>query len=355
MKVYLLNAELPLLTASRMRCFRACPRLHQLRYVEGWRPAVEAEALRVGTLVHAGLEAWWRGWMPPEAGCPGYDVDPLDLALGAVAGRAIDPYEQVRVEELLLGYDLCWREDAALYEVIAVEAEYRCPQLNPATLARSRTWELGGKIDAIARRREDGRVLVVEHKTTSEAISSDADHYWQTLALDGQISGYVLGAESLGHQVDEVLYDVIRKVGLRPLRATAPEARKWRQPKTVEEKTWHPQDARLLYTSQRLEDETPEEYRARVRAAIAEAPFEFFQRRAIPRTESQIRDYMQDAWQLGRAMRDMELDGHAPRNPSACHQYGTCAMWLVCSTGSHPSQFPAEYRQTDNVNPELSR
>lgn len=340
MKVYLLNAELPLLTASRMRCFRACPRLHQLRYVEGWRPAVEAEALRVGTLVHAGLEAWWRGWMPPEAGCPGYDVDPLDLALGAVAGRAIDPYEQVRVEELLLGYDLCWREDAALYEVIAVEAEYRCPQLNPATFARSRTWELGGKIDAIARRREDGRVLVVEHKTTSEAISSDADHYWQKLALDGQISGYVLGAESLGHQVDEVLYDVIRKPQQRPLRATPFESRKYTK------------DGKL-YSAQRENDETPEEYRARIRALIAEAPFDFFQRRAIPRTESQIRDYMQDAWQQGRAMRDMELDGHAPRNPDACHGYGTCSFWLVCSTGSHPSRFPAEYRRSDDMNPEL--
>lgn len=334
------GAELPLLTASRMRCFRACPRLHQLRYVEGWRPAFEAEALRVGTLVHAGLEAWWRGWMPPEAGCPGYDVDPLDLALGAVAGRAIDPYEQVRVEEMLIGYDARWRPYVDEFEVLGVEVEYRCAQINPDTMARSRTWALGGKIDAIVRHRGDGRVLVVEHKTTSEEIASDVDHYWQTLALDGQISGYVIGAESLGHQVDEILYDVLRKIGQRPARATAPEARKYTK------------DGRI-YANQRETDETPDEYRARVRAAIAEDPARYYQRRNIPRTESQIRDYLQDAWQLGRTMRDMELDGHAPRNPDACHGYGTCSFWLVCSTGSHPSRFPAEYRRSDDMNPEL--
>jgi hypothetical protein len=51
--------ELPLLTTSRLSCFRACPRLHKLRYVDGYRPAVEADTLRFGHLIHAGLEAWW--------------------------------------------------------------------------------------------------------------------------------------------------------------------------------------------------------------------------------------------------------------------------------------------------------
>lgn len=330
---------LPLLTASRMRTFRSCARLHHLRYVEGWRPAIEAEALRFGSLIHTGLEAWW--------GTAGELVDlgehdsPLDAALAAMAGRAADEFEQIRAEELLIGYDRRWFDRAAELEVLGVEVEYRCAQLNPATMARGRTWELGGKIDAIARRRSDGHVLVVEHKTSSETIESDADHYWQTLALDGQISGYVVGAESLGHAVDEVLYDVIRKVGMRPLRATAPETRKYTK------------DGRL-YANQRETDETPDEYRARVRADIESAPEKYFQRRSIPRTESQIADYLQDAWQFGRMMRDMELDGYAPRNSEACHRFGVCPMWLVCSTGSHPSQFPAEYRQSETVSPELN-
>lgn len=380
------RVELPLLTASRMRCFRSCPRLHQLRYVEGWRPTAEAEALRFGTLTHLGLEAWWRaaGGAPVElcATCVTFvdTREPIDAALCAVHGRAYDPYEQVRLDELLIGYDARWRSAAAEYEVIGVELEYRAPQINPGTMKTGRTWELGGKIDAIARRKSDGHVLVVEHKTTSEVIDSDEDHYWQTLALDQQISGYVIGAEALGHQVDEVLYDVIRKVGQKPLKATPIENWKYRERRAgrayqppepfksgprkgemkpaveaIEDETaWAWNDARLLYANIRTADETPDEYRERVRASIAVDLPRFFQRRSIARTESQIRNYLQNAWQLGRAMREMELDGHAPQNPAACHQYGTCEMWLVCSTESSPESFPAEYRRVGNVNPELN-
>lgn len=51
----------PLLTSSRLRCFRTCARLHHLTYVEGWRPKTEPEYFRIGTLIHSGLEAWLSG------------------------------------------------------------------------------------------------------------------------------------------------------------------------------------------------------------------------------------------------------------------------------------------------------
>jgi hypothetical protein len=327
--------QLPLLTGSRLRCFRTCARLHQLRYVEGWRPRQESEALRFGSLFHLGLEAWWRAAANPAAG-------PLDSALAAVAGRAVDEFEQVRIEELLRGYDLRWRDSIGEYEVLGVEVAYRAPLLNPATrFARSRTWQLAGKIDAVVRRRADGRVLVVEHKTTVEEIETDDKHYWSTLALDPQISGYCVGAEALGYAVDEILYDVAKKPGQKPLKATPPESRKYTK------------DGRL-YATQRESDETAEEYRARIRAEIEGALSRFFQRRAIPRTESQLHDYLVDAWQQGRAMRELELAGFAPRNTDACHRFGTCPFWLVCSTGTHPSQHPADFHHDTNVNPELT-
>src|SRR5262249_22532963 len=155
------SAEPALLTASRLRCFRTCPRLHHLRYVEGWKPRAESEALRFGSLFHRGLEAWWG-----TVAAGDLDGAPLLVALAAVEARAIDAYEQARANELLRGYDLAWCPDAAGYEVLGVEVAYTAPLLNPATnLARSRTWQLAGKIDAIVRRRSDGRVIVVEHKT----------------------------------------------------------------------------------------------------------------------------------------------------------------------------------------------
>lgn len=339
------RAELQLLTNSRMRSFRTCARLHDLRYNRGWVPVRESEALRFGKLMHQGLEAWWL-WFKQAAEQPemiGHDiVDQPDLAAHfVVTGVAADPFEGVRAEELLRGYHRRWEEDADLYEVVSVEQEFRAPLLNPATWKPSRTWRLGGKIDLLLRRRSDGRVLVGEHKTTVEEIRTDEAHYWSTLSLDHQISAYTLGAEALGHKVDEILYDVIRKVGLRPFLATPPELRKYVKA------------TGLLYANQHDHDETIEEYRVRVRAEIESDPERYFQRRMIPRTESQLRDFMQDAWQQARSMHEQKLDGYSPRNPEACHRFGSCTYWSLCSTGAEPEAYPAEFVRVENVHPEL--
>ncbi|MCK6478603.1 MAG: PD-(D/E)XK nuclease family protein [Planctomycetaceae bacterium] len=323
-----------LLTQSRLRAYRECPRLHHLKYIERWRAVRESEALRFGTLVHRGLEAWWRAWRRGEPALA------LGDALAAVAGRAGDAYEQAKVEEVLRGYDTAWAVDAVQYEVLGVEVPFEAPLLNPETWRSSATWRLAGKVDLLLRRRLDGRVLVCEHKTTSEAMDDPAAAYWARLQMDAQISAYVIGAESLGHEVTDTLYDVALRPGLRPLFATPPENRKYRKDGG-------------LYAGQREADETPDEYRTRVRSSIEESPARYFQRRLIPRTESQIRDFLSDAWQQAAAMRLSERMGHAPRNPDACHRFGQCAYWEACSTGSSPAALPSLYGQIQDVNPEL--
>jgi hypothetical protein len=328
-----------LLTSSRMRAFRECARLHRLKYVEGWRPLRESEALRFGTLFHRGLEAWWIAVQLGAAGQP-TEQGPLECALRAVASRAADPYEQAKVEELLRGYDAAWSSEAAAYEVVGVEVPFEARLLNPDTWRPSGAWRLAGKVDLILRRRSDGRVLVCEHKTTTDTIEDPAAPYWARLQMDHQISAYVIGAEALGREVAEILYDVAERPGLRPLQATPVENRKYRKDGG-------------LYAGQREIDESPEEYRARVRAAIEAAPGRYFQRRVIPRTESQLRDFLGDAWQQAAAMRLSERLGHAPRNPDACHRFGTCAFWQACSTGLGPADFLTEYKRLADVNPEL--
>lgn len=72
------GAGADLLTASRLTTARACQRLHKLRYFDGWRPAAEAEALRFGSLIHRGLEAWWRA----------ADGERLEAALAALTAPA---------------------------------------------------------------------------------------------------------------------------------------------------------------------------------------------------------------------------------------------------------------------------
>ena len=325
-----------LLTSSRMRSFRECARLHHLRYVDGWRSVRESEPLRFGSAFHEGLAAWWTARGRGEAD------GALAAAILSPALLAMDPFDRVRVEELLRGFDASWREEAGCYEVLGVETPFETALLNPATWRASNTWRLAGKIDALLRDRATGRVLVAEWKTTSESVEDPAAPYWTKLQMDAQISAYVIGGESLGHEVQEILYGVSQRPGLRPLLATPPESRKYRKDGA-------------LYAGQRELDETVEEFRGRIRAAIEESPTRYFQRRVIPRTESQIQDFLADAWMQARAMRESERLGLWPRNPDACHRFGTCAFWQVCSSGLAPGEFPTQYERHEDVNPELQQ
>jgi hypothetical protein len=292
-------------------------------YAKGIRPVREGEALRFGSLIHLGLEQWWLG-------------KGLDGAFAAMSGES-DPFDRVKAEELLRGYDAHW--GAPPDDVIGVEVEFRAPMLNPVTGGVSRTWTHAGKIDALL------PGVVVEHKSTSESISDDADHYWQRLAMDHQISGYVVGAEALGHEIQATLYDVLKRSTLRQLKATPIEDRKYTKPTKTEPSR--------LYANQREADETVEEYRARLAADITADPEKYYQRRVIPRLESQILDYRHDTWQAGRAIREAELAGRSPRNPDACFRWGVCPFWNACANGLDLTTSP-DFRIVDNVHPELT-
>lgn len=334
---------LELLTSSRMRCFRECARKHDLSYVQGYRPSRTAEALRFGTLVHAALEAYWKAIQDWQRDSTIIESAPLGAALQAIQRfPGSDAFEKIRAEEMICAYVRQWgASDPHAYEVVAVETRFDAPLLNPETMHASKTWRLAGKVDVVLRRRSDDRVLVGESKTTSDAIESDADHYWEKLAIDGQISGYVLGAESMGHQCDEVLYDVLKKPAMRPLLATPMDARKFTA-------------AGVLYASQRALDETAGEYRLRVRAALLESPDKYLQRKSIPRSNSQIEDWMFDAWQQSGMMRESARLGRSPRNAEACHRMGTCPFWTLCSTGGKPADYPADFTKLADVHPELA-
>lgn len=311
-----------ILTHSQMRTYRECARKHDLMYRQGFRPVKEGDALHFGTLMHAGLEAWWTGgdW------------------LAAIAAEA-DPFDRVKAYELMRGYNEVYTPIRDQYEVLAAEAVFEAPLLNPETMAASRTWKLGGKQDVVLKRIEDGHVIVVEHKTTSESLT-DGD-YWARLQIDHQISNYVIGAESLGFPVDDTLYDVIKKPTIRPLAATPVESRKYTK-------------QGFLYAAQRETAETPAEYAERLREDITADPGKYFQQRTIARMNSQIEDFMFDAWETAQEIHAARKAGRAPRNPEACLRYGRCPFWDVCVNGLVPAEHPETFTQLANVHPELA-
>lgn len=300
-----MTTHLPLVTQSQLRTFRRCQREHHLAYDLALRPASSEEAapLRFGTAVHAGLAALWQG-------------QGLASALDCV--RIADPFEQAQASAMLCGYATHWGLSDGLFngvEVLAVEREFRAPLVNPGTGYASQTFALGGKIDALAKL--DGRVLLVEHKTTSEDITPGSA-YWQRLRIDTQIPLYLQGVRALGFEPEGVLYDVLLKPRLRPKKG-----------------------------------EQPPEFFDRLCAEIGDQPGKYFAQVEIAVLEEDVRAAMADAWQTARAMREGQLAQRYPRNSDACVRWNRpCAYFDVC-TGQTPISSP-RFVRLPTPHPELS-
>jgi hypothetical protein len=68
----------------------------------------------------------------------------LVAALGAL--ETTDPFIRAKEGAMLIGYAARWRAPKGF---IAIESTFRVPLINPETGAASRTFSLGGRVDAI--------------------------------------------------------------------------------------------------------------------------------------------------------------------------------------------------------------
>lgn len=349
-----MTALLRLMTASRARSARACRRRHYLQYVLGYRPAEDAHALRFGTLLHIGLEAWWKAI---QNGIP--QEQWLAAAQAAVLEqRDVAEIDRCKLQVLFTGYHLRWMNED--YEVLGVELKFEGPLLNPATGRASQNWRLAGKLDVLVRCRVTGRILIIEHKSSSEDVSPSAD-YWRRLRMDSQVSVYFEGARILGHTVDACLYDVVGKFrhdfiavplldehGNKIVHDSKGErvrtgAGKWRQ-------TGDAVQGFVLQTR----PETVEEFQARLAGVLAETPDKYFARGEVNRLEEDLRGAMTDVWQLAQQLREEEISERFPRNPDACMPPGrTCPFFSVCA-GEASIEDQRLFTRNDNVHPELA-
>lgn len=323
---------LPLITNSELTAFRRCALEHHYGYELGVRPlGADPESLRFGSLFHVGLEAWWLAYQHPG--------EQLTAALEAMRPHALDDYDFARAECLMRGYDARWA-GAEDIEVIAVEQQFTTELRNPLTGAKSRTYQLAGKLDALVLNRGDGRVYVVEHKTSSEDIGPGSQ-YWERLRIDAQISTYFAGARALGHEPAGCLYDVIAKSRHAPLKATPEESRKYTK------------DGRL-YANQRDRDESAEEYGVRLAEVICAEPDRYYRRGFVVRLPDEEREAAYDAWQTARLMREARAAGIYPRNVSSCERYGRmCGYFPVCTHAASLDD-ATMYQRVDNIHPELA-
>jgi hypothetical protein len=335
-----------ILTHSRMRALRSCPRKHEYAYEIGIRPADAAKALRMGTGVHAGIESHKKHKKPvgeaiAEAMAP-YGVKP-----GWVQDESTTfewDLEAETVRRLLAGW--FWRWADTDLETVASEIEIEFPVINPETGRQARGYSGAVKIDEIVRL-AGGQLAVLERKTAGESIDVASD-YWRWLRIDPQVSMAVIAARQAGYDVSTVLYDVVRKPGIAP--------------KAVSKADRTNADLTGKYCGEPAPSPCPERetvpmWGARLAQDMGERPEWYFNRVEIARTDDELEEFKHDLWDQYQALRGYKQRNHWPRNADSCMNMGRCSYFDICSSGRHlrrGDELPAGFVQLENVHPELS-
>ena len=156
------------ISASKVKCYKACKRAYYFRYVEELVPVETAQPLVDGSNYHAMIEQLYNnGWFEADV-----ENNPKIAAMAMAYEKYIYPQFKVKAAEEWFEYNLT--DDV----------------------------QLVGRFDGIA---EDG--LIVEHKTTSADVD---DEYVYNLQWDEQILTYMLASGK-----NEMYYTVCKKPTIR--------------------------------------------------------------------------------------------------------------------------------------------
>lgn len=279
-------------------------------------------------------------------------MTPLDSALTAITD-AISPDSPpeklliaAKARGLMRGYDSRWRTPDFI--VLAVEQTVCADLYNPATRARSRTFEVAGKLDMVVER--NGRRTLFDHKTTSDDIKDPASPYWRQLVIEAQPSHYALLEWLNGRKVDEIVWDVLKKPDIRPKNLSKKD-REW----TVNSRHYFG----LRVSDQSIEEmehterETLEMYEYRLAYdCTTERPDHYFQRRTIPRLDADVHEHAVELWDYAQEIILARRLNRHPRNSGACMNYGRPCVYLgICSGHDDPQS--DRWRRKEQVHKEL--
>jgi putative RecB family exonuclease len=198
-------------SVSQMKCWLRCPRQFELKYVRGVPPAFVPVNLAFGSAIHEALAAHY-GEMK-STGSPLRRDLVLDV-FRAAWEKAQDgdvPLQSDEDDDLAQMVDKgvsmlhTFYEHASKappFEVEAVEHGFTVPLHDPDT-GEVLDEQLVGTMDLIVN--EDGRRVVVEHKTAARKYAEDQ------LRFDLQVSGYKLAAREAGMGEVGLRFQVITK------------------------------------------------------------------------------------------------------------------------------------------------
>lgn len=267
-----LRAGVEVVSNSEISVFQRCPREHYFVYgLRRTRKNFAREALTRGTGIHK--------------------------ATGQHERRETVDYAELRVEDraLVRGYVAYWTGPDGKDRMLDVTKTDVPFQITIGGV------QVVGEFDGVGVRRDTGKHVIVERKSSSEDISPGSP-YWQKVSLvDRQVSLYLIAAKQKGWDLTEVLYDVLKK----------PRQKK-------------------------RKDESDEDFELRLLEDIAKSPGAYFVRGALVRLEHEHVAHAKDlegTVHLMQAAR--EMGPNVPRNVDSCFKFGRpCEFVIVCGGGA---------------------
>lgn len=180
----------PIITSSEIDCFLTCQRKHYLRYVKQIVSTRKEPSMDFGSAVHAGLEEYFDAHL---IGTSTHEIAKKraeHAVLEKASDLGLEQMDEQKAVRMVNAYCDYWyyNDDDPLrdFDVLDVEVTLFLPQGD---------FSLSGKLDALLRHKETGKLYILDHKTAS----SPSPEYFEKVAFDNQMTFYAILLDGLYH------------------------------------------------------------------------------------------------------------------------------------------------------------
>ncbi len=328
-----------LLTQSKYRGFRGCPRYFYNRYERRLVPRLSKTGLRrggaFGTALFAVQQAHEAGKLDELAQLQGLSDR---MAIRWVIEKSLEQqYDEIEIQD---------QEDLDTKEVERVkilemacayvgrygvdrrrEVVFDLPLINPVSRRASRSFRRAGKIDGVVAT-GDNHAIVVEDKFTAQIQKVRID----MLPLDTQATEYVDALAQHGWTA-EVQYRHTRYPGIGLLKPKA------------------------FKTKADYAGETLDEFADRLQTDVADRPDFYFDQQVLFFSTTMLEEHRHERWATAQSILKARTDARRlplaqawPRNRDNCERYGRCEFIELCR---HVDDAEALFVVETTDNPEL--
>jgi PD-(D/E)XK nuclease superfamily len=298
--------------------WKTCRRKFFFNYLALLTPKKTSIPFFVGRYYHKGMEAFYKNEDPDDF------IPTIIKDMDKKANEAVflTPEESDKlmiqsaiVEGMLRGYVSHFAKDNKRWKVIAAEKEFSVPITDDIAYV--------GQIDLIVK--FEGDLFIVEHKTAGRLDKNYVDR----LALDTQITGYMIGAKHLLKEpIKGVFYNAAKKPQIR-----------------------------------QKKDETKVDFANRIVGDYNERPDFYFFRESLYRDMGAVKEYKAEISELAADIKEHieHVRKVGPekgifrfyRTTEACTSRGPCPYLNICTKGWN-RDIAQMYQVRESLNPELA-